>query len=276
MKKLSKPDRQKLWGDGGPYSEVHLIEQSRILDTGISRVFLIVEMKINPFTFEYFFHNRQKFQDDHDLQELLDHAEFRGASEGYVVMAGEEELKDKRSSDLAFSYRTRAVEQIVKMHKVVIEAFALKKDATGITIKDPFSDKYIWDEQAGLINTAEDAWDSETYVSSPSGSKNGKIRYFIVLALIKNLISENDIHTFAPTLKKIAAKYKVEIEEVDGNSGYILVTALIAPNIAPGEFIESSISAINKQVELFKNEYFISNVNRPSWNDIQDFLRKIK
>ena len=97
IKKLSQKDRYSLWGEDGPYSEVNLIEQTRILDNGISRVFLVVEAKINPFTFEYILSSRSRIENDLEIQDLLDHAEYRGPMEGYVVSGGQEELIDKRS-----------------------------------------------------------------------------------------------------------------------------------------------------------------------------------
>lgn len=52
-KKLTKTDYKKMWGDDGPYSQVRLCEETRILDDSVSRVFLVVEAEINPFTFEW-------------------------------------------------------------------------------------------------------------------------------------------------------------------------------------------------------------------------------
>ena len=85
MKKLSKQDRANLWGESGPYSEVCLTEETRILDDVVSRVFLTVEVKMNPFTFEYVLKNREKFDDNKMIQQLLDCAEYRGSDFGYII-----------------------------------------------------------------------------------------------------------------------------------------------------------------------------------------------
>src|SRR3990167_7497630 len=91
--KLTPKDFERMWGEDGPYSQVRLSEEIRILDDSVSRVFLVVEAEINPFTFEYVRQHRQKFAHDQAILTLLDHAEYRGQF-GYVVGAGEVELSD--------------------------------------------------------------------------------------------------------------------------------------------------------------------------------------
>jgi len=73
MKKLSQKQLDKLWGEDGPYSEADLSIQTRILDDRVSRVFINVEVKINPFTFEFIKKHRDKFKDNQIIQQLLDH-----------------------------------------------------------------------------------------------------------------------------------------------------------------------------------------------------------
>ena len=47
-----------MWGEDGPYSQVRLCEEARILDDCVSRVFLVVEAEINPFTFELHYNKK--------------------------------------------------------------------------------------------------------------------------------------------------------------------------------------------------------------------------
>ena len=77
-KKLTPKDYERMWGKNGPYSQVRLCEETRILDDSVSRVFLVVEAEINPFTFEYVQKHRQRFANDESVLQLLDHAEYRG------------------------------------------------------------------------------------------------------------------------------------------------------------------------------------------------------
>ena|SRR3989338_757046 len=118
--KLTRKDMDKLWGEEGPYSEAQLIIETRILDDRVSRIFIIVEMYINPFTFEMIHKNRKLFTSDPLIQQLLNHSEFRGQSFGYVSCAFEEEytgseVMKRAKQNLEYSKKT-----IIKMHKFVM------------------------------------------------------------------------------------------------------------------------------------------------------------
>jgi len=126
--KLTKKQKDLLWNGGGrgPYSQVNLIIQVRILDDSVSRIFLVVEAEINPTTFEIVKSNRydDEFKDVIMIQQLLDKAEYRGPQFGYVVAAFEEECKNNEvlaRAEYALKYTQ---ESIVKMHKYVMENFS--------------------------------------------------------------------------------------------------------------------------------------------------------
>jgi N-acetylneuraminate synthase/sialic acid synthase len=61
--KLNEKQIDALWGVDGPYSQVHLIVETRILDDRVSRIFVLVEASINPFTFELVQRHRERFAD---------------------------------------------------------------------------------------------------------------------------------------------------------------------------------------------------------------------
>lgn len=126
MKKrtLNKSDKN-LWGVDGPYSEVKMSIQSRILDGEVSRIFLEVETYINPFTFRIVKKFRKIFEDDQMIQEVLDHSEFRGFEYGYVSCAYSEEYdpKNLEEANLHLKYSEDA---IIKMHKFVMKVLNTK------------------------------------------------------------------------------------------------------------------------------------------------------
>ena len=91
--KLTNKQREQLWGEIGPYSQLNLKIETRILDASVSRVFVIVESQINPFTFKLIKKNRNKFKGDKIiLKALLDNAIFEGGAYGYVSYMYQEEL----------------------------------------------------------------------------------------------------------------------------------------------------------------------------------------
>lgn len=119
--KITKLERNKLWGEFGPYSEVHLIIETRILDDSVSRIFAIVEVNINPFTYEIIKKHRKQFQDDVMIQQIIDHSEYRGLKFGYVVCAYQQEYADSTILIEAQEHVEYAKKVIIKMHKFVME-----------------------------------------------------------------------------------------------------------------------------------------------------------
>lgn len=124
---LTQQQRDKLWGDDGPYSQANLTIQARILDDKISRVFLIVEADINPFTYETVKEHRAQFADDLKISQLLDHAEYRGQEFGYVVSAFEAEYIDESIMKEAQDRLQYTIDTLIKMHKFVIDLYDIKR-----------------------------------------------------------------------------------------------------------------------------------------------------
>ena len=298
-KRLSKKDFADMWGDEGPYSEVRLVEQARLLDDSISRVFIVAEASINPFTFNYVLKHRHKFSEDESIQDLLNHADYRGYPDGYIVCAGQEELIDKKSFERVSMYREILIKEVLKMHEFVIKEFGLRKDFSNNSSKKQLLHKsnknnliikdnseaemqnatYIWNEKKGVVPVKETIWNDKTAVSSPAGSKNGKFRYYIVFILATKIsFNKEETIFFCEQLQAISTKFEVEIEDVTGEMGYMMLTALISPDIAPLDFIDETINAVNKyrKMPLFLREHFVTNVEKPSFHEIEGLLRRYK
>lgn len=117
---MNKKQRDKLWGEDGPYSEAWLIFETRILDDSVSRIFVIVEVHINPFTYEAIKKNRNLFDNDPLIQQLLDHSDFRGQSHGYVSLVFQDEYTDENVVKEAKEQLEYAKATVIKMHKFVL------------------------------------------------------------------------------------------------------------------------------------------------------------
>lgn len=122
--KLTQKQRDKLWGEDGPYSEAWLIFETRILDASVSRIFIIVEVHINPFTYEIVKKNRKLFADDPMIQQLLDHAEYRGQTHGYVAYAYQNEYTDEDIMKEAKDHLEYSKSTIIKMHKFILQVIS--------------------------------------------------------------------------------------------------------------------------------------------------------
>jgi len=132
---LTQKQRNELWGENGPYSEIKLSIETRILDDTVSRIFAVVETNINPFTYRMIKKNRKEFKDDEIIQQLLDHVDYRGQEHGYVTCAfraqlidGDQDIMDKAQECVEYTKET-----LIKMHKYVMKminkpAFVIRVD----------------------------------------------------------------------------------------------------------------------------------------------------
>lgn len=123
--KLTQKLRDELWGENRPYSQASIIIQTRILDDRVSRVFVEVEADVNPLTYKIISQNRDQFKDDEKIQQLIDHADYRGQKFGYVICSFSREYTDEsvmREAELALAYTK---ETIIKMHKFVVDLLDL-------------------------------------------------------------------------------------------------------------------------------------------------------
>jgi len=123
--KLTQKQRDKLWTDNGPYSEVHLIIETRILDDHEARKFVIVELNINPLSFEIIKKNRLQFEDDVTIQEIIAHAEYRGQPFGYVVCAFMCEYRDSTVLLEAERCVEYSKATLIKIHKYVMDSLKI-------------------------------------------------------------------------------------------------------------------------------------------------------
>jgi hypothetical protein len=126
--KLSQTQQEELWGEGGPYSQVRIVIETRILDDRVSREFVEVEADINPLTFKTIEQNRKRFKDDMAIQQLLQYADYRGQDFGYVVSAFSREYTDKNVMQEARAAAETAKTTLIKMHRFVMELLEIDAD----------------------------------------------------------------------------------------------------------------------------------------------------
>lgn len=123
--KLTQKQLDKLWGDGGPYSEARLIIETRILDNSVSRVIVRVEVSINPLTFEIIKKNIKYFEDDDLIVNLVKNAQDYGPDHGYVAEAFFEEYIDDTVLKKGREALQYSKDTIIKMHNFVSDLLGL-------------------------------------------------------------------------------------------------------------------------------------------------------
>lgn len=133
---LTEKQIAELWGEEGPYSETRCIIEHRILDDSVSRIFLRVEVNINPFTFKIIKKNRKEFINDKMVQELLNNAEYLGFDHGYLSTAFQGKFLADDDSEVikeAKKIIQEVKQAIIRMHKYIIEI--INKPAFTIRIR---------------------------------------------------------------------------------------------------------------------------------------------
>lgn len=301
-KKLTRKDFEQMWGEEGPYSQVRLCEETRILDDAVSRVFLVVEAEINPFTFEFVAKHYKQFLEDEPVLQLLDHAEYRGQF-GYVVSAGETELDGKESWQFAREQADMTIETLIRMHEFVMRECGLEKrmkkqnakkspvkktsrirEISSMSDFAEMSDsesntRFVWNKMTGRIEPADaGAWDEKTFVGSAAGIKNDKIRMFFVCAYEKDfLLKKGYGKQVAKTLFIVGGRFRVDVEDCEPFMEYLLVTALVPFDVAPADFITTFLRACvtENNKPFFKKDYLVTNDKKPTPKQIMSFLGQL-
>lgn len=133
---LTAKQIKELWGEDGPYSEARFLIEHRILDDAVSRIFLRVEVNINPFTFKIIKKNRKEFIDDEMVQKLLDNSHYLGFKDGYIAIPFEGKFLIDDDADVIKEGREileETKQAVIRMHKYIIKM--INKPAFTIRIR---------------------------------------------------------------------------------------------------------------------------------------------
>ena len=118
-------------------------------------------------------------------------------------------------------------------------------------------------EEAGLISTG-------------LGGKDNNLRYyFVVSSKGGQPFSENHRNTLKRGFETISLKYKSEIEEINFEAIYAMIGILIPMDVAVGEVIEEGISECNKMSEFLSPDYYVTNIKKPTPEEISKYLEEI-
>ena len=132
MQKLSKQQQDKLRGETGPYSEVSIKIEDRLLDNYSSRQFVSVYTNINPLTYEIAKQNIKSFDDR--IQELLMTAQYEWQKDWYVVYGFKEQVNYEDIKDiLPILKRAQIAKQIMTIDVINLHYFTM--DLLGIKYK---------------------------------------------------------------------------------------------------------------------------------------------
>lgn len=133
----------------------------------------------------------------------------------------------------------------------------------------------IWDPDEGKVVSAEEMLASKgAMVMNDKGSVRGKFRYFVVLG-IEKAAGFNE-QALREALKNDVCKTAAEVERCDISTAYILLTLLIAPLLAPLDYISDLLGRCKRAGLSLYRGFFIANGTKPSAREIAAYLKDFK
>jgi hypothetical protein len=115
------------------------------------------------------------------------------------------------------------------------------------------------------------------FISTGLGGKDNKLRYYFIVSSKDGLtFSETHKDTLKRGFETISHKYKSKIEEINFEGTYALIGMLIPMDIAVGEIIGEGIGECNKIGEFLFLDYYVTNVGKPTYEEVSNYLEEIK
>ena len=127
-----------------------------------------------------------------------------------------------------------------------------------------FLESALLEEEGGIISTG-------------LGGKDNKFRYYFIVSSKGGLtFSETHRNTLKREFETISQKYNSEIEEINFEPNYAMLRTLIPMDFAAGEVIEEGIRECNKVDDFLYFHYYITNVRKPTNEEIFKYLEEIR
>jgi hypothetical protein len=115
------------------------------------------------------------------------------------------------------------------------------------------------------------------FISTGLGGKDNKLRYYFIVSSKDGLpFSDSHRNTLKREFETASHKHKSEIEEINFEATYAMIGMLIPMYIAVGEIIEEGISECNNIGEFLSLGYYVTNVGKPTYEEISEYLEEIK
>ncbi len=114
------------------------------------------------------------------------------------------------------------------------------------------------------------------FISTGLGGKDNKLRYYFIVSSKNSLpFSETHRNTLKRGFETISHKYRSEIEEISFEATYAMIGILVPMDVAVGEVVEEGITECNKMGDLLFHDYYVTNVKKPTHEEISKYLEEI-
>ena len=140
------------------------------------------------------------------------------------------------------------------------------KDWTLLSLRECrlFLESALLEEEGAIISTA-------------LGGKGNKFRYYFIVSSKGGLtFSETHRNTLKREFETVAHKFNSEIEEINFEPNFAMIGILIPMDVAAANVIEEGISECNKMHEFLYLHYYVTNVKKPTNEEILEYLEEIR
>lgn len=113
-------------------------------------------------------------------------------------------------------------------------------------------------------------------ISTGLGGMGNRFRYIVVLGSLSPALSKDQQSTIRSVCDDICSHYDSMIEEVQFCPSYLTIKALISMETAVATVVEEYITSINQDKDLVYADYLVTNVEVPTEERIQTFLKELR
>ncbi len=116
--------------------------------------------------------------------------------------------------------------------------------------------------------------ESQVFISTGLGGKEGKLRYFVVLVSRNNaVLNETHQKVIINEFDYILKRYGAEVEEGEFSENMATLLLLLPMNHSLKQVLQEAIHECNNYGDFLNEDFIVTNVKTLSFKEIKDFLR---
>jgi hypothetical protein len=113
------------------------------------------------------------------------------------------------------------------------------------------------------------------HISTGLGGKGNKLRYILIVGLLKPDLHPEQRRLIEKAFQQTFHHHHSEVEGFKFTDSYIQVALVVSMDVPVGEVIEESIQAVNERAPCLHEKYFVTNVNQPTEEEVQQYLSEL-
>lgn len=112
-------------------------------------------------------------------------------------------------------------------------------------------------------------------VISGAGSDGKRLRAFFVLSAVRSF-ADKQKNVIKQCIRMADKKLESHTENINFGKDYILLSVLISAEVAPEEYFQEIYKSVNIDKNILCHHYYCTNVKKPSFKEINEYLRDLK